>query len=56
MSWFVFYCHFIAVKYLQEGPSHRSAARSAVAVMSALMTGVGAGEMRTWPIEHYLSV
>jgi len=44
---------FVAVDCLQEGPSHRIAARSAVAVMSALMADVSAGEMRrTWPAEH----
>ena len=42
---FLFVLGFVAVECLQEGPSHGSAARSAVAVMSALMADVGAGEM-----------
>lgn len=50
---FLFVLGFIAVECLQEGPSHRSAARSTLAVMSALMAYVGAGEMRRmWSTEH----
>lgn len=40
---FLFVLGFVAVEYLQEDPSHRGAARSAAAVMSALLADEGAG-------------
>lgn len=51
---FLFVWGFVAVQRLHEGPSHRSAARSAVAVVSALMADVDTGEMRrTRPAEPF---